>query len=329
MYSNYIVRQDYPSRRPYSTTYTNITYGGRAFDGELYKPLPLDIELSKPDTDIYNKLENKIISTQETQYAFNTMRRAEHVRLSLDGKTIWNDFDKQLRHDSDVYGIIFHDYNLNNIEGARTLIKDNLTDWISNSLGRRVGMKYPVIVNNKTDLISWLELQPMGTYFSLTHQGLIDESYIPEMTEVMQTSAAYQQLSVDLTNCYTNEELINGGIQRIFRNIINLRSYHIVFPLIYNENCLISDDWKKVMRLIYLYNRHLVLSKSSHFFQYTEPYETLYSYCYHMIKQPDVKKDSIFTKESIQSIFQFVRENDYELFKDFYEYRGGEVKNDR
>ena len=83
------------------------------------------------------------------------------------------------------------------------------------------------------------------------------------------------------------------------------------------------------MRLINLYNRHLVLSKGSHFFKYTEPYETLYSYCYHMIKQPKNKKDSIFTKESIQSIFQFVRENNYDLFKDFYEYRGGEIRNDR
>jgi hypothetical protein len=48
-----------------------------------------------------------------------------------------------------------------------------------------------------------------------------------------------------------------------------------------------------------------------------------------MIKQPKNKKDSIFTKESIQSIFQFVRENNYDLFKDFYEYRGGEIRNDR
>ena len=326
-YNHFIVRQDFYNPYTQLPTYSNVEYGGRAFDGDKYKPLPLDIERMKPDISLYGGLNPKLARGYKKN-ALSTMRRAEHVRLSLDGSTVWKDFEKQLRRESDNFGIIFHDYNLNNVDGALVLIKDNLTNWITHSLGRRIGMKYPVIVNNKIDLISWLELQPMGTYFSLTHQGLIDESYIPEITEVMQTSAAYQQLSVDLTNCYTNEELINGGIQRIFRNIINLRSYHIVFPLIYNENSLIDDDWRNVMKLIARYTQHLVVKRRSAFFNTVEPFETLYSYCYAAIKQYHIK-EPILEKESIQKIFNFVRENNYDLFKDFYEYRGGEIRNDR
>ena len=201
---------------------------------------------------------------------------------------------------------------MNDVEGARALIESNIADWISNSLGRKVGMKYPVCVDNKEDLLAWLRLQPMGTFYSLTHKGLIDESYIPELVEVFQDSFAIRQTSVDITDCFTNEELINGGIQRIFRNIINLRSHCLYFPLIYNENNLIDNDWKLVMKLILRYNNHLVTNGDPEFFRRVEPFETLYSYCYAAIKQYHIK-EPLLTKESIQYIFNFVRENNYDL----------------
>ena len=275
----------------------------------------------KPDISLYGRLEPKAVKGYSTN-ALNTMRRAEHIRLSLDGKTIWKDFEKQFRHDSNAYGVIFHDYNLNDVEGARALIGESLTDWIPHPLGRRIGTKYPIVVDNKQDLISWLQLQPMGTYFSLVHKGLIDESYIPELVEVSQQSYAIKQTSVEIT------DLSIETIPRIFRNIINLRSNRLYFPLIYNENVLISSDWIMVMRLINRYNQHLITTADSQFFKYTEPFETLYSYCKAAIKQYQIK-EPLLTKESIQSIFQFVRENNYDLFKDFYEYRGGEVRDDR
>ena len=321
LYNNFIVRQDFYNPYMQSWKGKNVEFGGRAFDGDTYKPLPLEIERMKPDISLYSRIEPKAVKGYSTN-ALSTMRRAEHIRLSLDGKTIWNDFEKQFRHDSDAYGVIFHDYNLNDVEGAQALIGESLTDWIPHALGRRIGTKYPIVVDNKQDLIAWLQLQPMGTYFSLVHKGLIDESYIPELIEVSQQSYAIKQTSVEIT------DLSIETIPRIFRNIINLRSNRLYFPLIYNENALISSDWKMVMKLINRYNQHLVTTADSQFFKYTEPFETLYSYCKAAIKQYQIK-EPLLTKESIQSIFQFVRENNYDLFKDFYEYRGGEVRDDR
>ena len=326
-YNHFIVRQDFYNPNTQLFTSANVTYGGRAFDGDEYKPLPLEIEQMKPDISLYGNVNPQLVQGYNKS-ALNTMRRAEHVRLSLDGKTIWNDFDKQLRHDSDVYGIIFHDYNLNDVEGAQALIRDNIADWIPRSDGRRIGMKYPVIVDNQTDLFSWLNFRPMGTYFSLTHKGIIDNSYIPELAEVFKSSTATNQTSVDVFDGYTNDALISSGLQRILRSIINLRTHRIVFPLIYNENILIDDDWKQVMKLIERYNRHLITvtyRTAAEYFQRVEPYETLYSYYWAAIRQYHTD-DPFYTKESIQSIFQFVRENNYNLFKDFYEYRGGEIR---
>ena len=326
-YNRFIVRQDFYN--PYSQSYKgiNIEYGGRAFDGENYKPLPLEIEMMRPDISLYSKLTPRQVKGYSIN-ALSTMRRAEHIRLSLDGATIWKDFEKQFRYDNNCYGIIFHDYNLNQIEGAYELIKEELPSWIYRSDGRRIGMKFPIQVSNKEDMCKWLSLAPMGTYFSLCHNGLIDNSYIPELSEVYAQSTAVRQASMDISNVYTTNELINGGIQRIYRTIINLRSHRLVFPLIYNEARLVDNNWKMVMKLINRYNEHLVKGNDNEYFKRVEPYETLYSYCSAAIKQYHIK-EPLLAKESIQSIFQFVRENDYDLFKDFYEYRGGEVKNDR
>ncbi|MBR3120958.1 MAG: hypothetical protein IKF29_17195 [Oceanobacillus sp.] len=325
-YNHFIVRQDFYN--PYSHFKgQNVELGGRAFDGETYKPLPIEIERMRPDIGLYDRVKPNQVKGYNKS-ALSTMRRAEHLRLSLDGKTIWKDFERQFRNEDGAYGVIFHDYNLNDVEGARALIEESINEWIPHATGRRIGMKYPVIVDNKEDLISWLSFQPMIPYFSLVHKGLIDESYIPDLVEVYRTSNAIRQTSIDIRDCFTNYELVHGGIQRIFRNIINLRSHCLTFPLIYNENVLLDPDWKMVMKLILRYNTHLATNGDPEFFRRVEPFETLYSYCFGAIKQYQIK-EPLLEKESIQKIFQFVRENNYDLFKDFYEYRGGEVRNDR
>ena len=326
-YNNFIIRQDFYNPNSQFYKGNNITYGGRAFDGEKYKSLPLEIERMQPDISLYEKV--KLLNpTWKNKFAINTMRRAEHVRLSIDEKTIWKDFEKQFRCNSNRFGVIFHDYNLNQINGAYELIKEELPNWIPNSLGQRVGMKFPIQVDNKTDLCKWLSFKPLNTYFSLNHNGLITNDYIFELDEVRRQSPSFKQTTMDISKTYTQEELINGGIQRVFRTIINLRSYQLVFPLIYDENLFVDKEWKKVMRLINRYNIHLIKGYDGDFFRRVEPFETLFSYCYAAIRQPKIK-ESLLSKESIESIFQFVRENNYELFKDFYEYRGGEVRNDR
>jgi hypothetical protein len=81
------------------------------------------------------------------------------------------------------------------------------------------------------------------------------------------------------------------------------------------------------MDLIKTYDDHMI-SESRHgrsYFSRVAPYETLYSYVRASTKQYDIKPP-VIPVELARNVFQFVRENNYELFKDFYEYRGEEVK---
>ena len=321
-YSHFIVRQDFDSGITYPSQLDQIVYGGRAFDGHIYKPMPYEIEIMKPDISLYNTVKSRY--SKKYKSSLSTMARAEHARLSLDGKTIWKDFEKQIRHDNNSYGLILHDYDLNKIMDASYFLQNELPNLIKNLSGRRIGMKYPMQIDNEQELLKWLIFEPLNIYFSLQFNGLPSNTSMPYIAEVKKHSYAWRQVLINIT---PNLNIIysDAYIRRVFRYIVNLRSYGLFFPLIYDENAF-SEEWRTVIKFLDYYNNHLCYYlKSPDFCKRVEPYETLFSYAKSVILKEEVR-DKFLSKESIQQIFQFVRENNYELFKDFYEYRGEEVR---
>lgn len=323
MYSHYLVRQDYPSRKPYSTIYKNVVYGGRAFDGENYKPLPLEIELCKPDITIYNKLENKIVINETTKNSFGTMRRAEHVRLSLDGNTITPQWEKQLRRESDRFGIIFHDYDLGAIDGAYELISDNLSQIIKHKSGARIGMKFPTQLNTEEDLLKWLNLPPLNQYYFLQYNGILTTDHIQELKENRTQSGAQRQVIINVTANTTYEEFITTGIVNLLQSILDLRRHKLVFPLTYDKAFFTDKRWVDVLKLFDFFTAHIIknLGRGTYFVN-TVPYETFYSCIKKETKKSQFNLAPIISKKQAQQVFQFVREQNYDLFKMFYEYTG-------
>ena len=49
---------------------------------------------------------------------FQNMMEAEHCRLSLDGRTIWQDYPKQFRFLKSARNLMLHDYNLGQVENS-------------------------------------------------------------------------------------------------------------------------------------------------------------------------------------------------------------------
>ena len=322
-YSNYLVRQDYLSTQQYSTQFTNVIYGGKVFDGDKYKPLPIDIEMCRPDTTLYNKIQSQKVSTTATSYSFNTMRRAEHIRLSLDGKTINPQWDKQIKGDLDSFGLILHDYDLGAIEGARELIADNLSNIISHKNGARIGMKFPAQIDTEEELLLWLQLLPLNQYYSLQYNGILTTQYIKELLENRLSSGAQRQIIINVTKNIDYNTFITTGCLQVLKSILDLRRYRLVFPLKYDRTFFIDKRWEKVLDLIIFFNTHIRnnLSNETYFTQKV-PYETFYSCIKKEINKAKYGYSSYISKELAQNIFQFVRENNYELFKMFYEYTG-------
>jgi len=96
-----------------------------AFSNNHYIPLKEEIEQCAPDTSIYERYKDIFIEGANKNKPFYTsILRGIHFRLSLDGKTIWKDFEKQIPRQSKGRIFFLHDYNLNNIEGAQEIIQN-------------------------------------------------------------------------------------------------------------------------------------------------------------------------------------------------------------
>lgn len=79
-----------------------------------------EIETMKPDTNLYTNMEQVIIGDgrQGRRKIFQNMMEAEHCRISLDGKTIWEDYPKQFKFLKTARNLMLHDYNLAAIDGG-------------------------------------------------------------------------------------------------------------------------------------------------------------------------------------------------------------------
>ena len=321
MYSHFIIRQDYPFNCTYPT-YPNVEYGGRAFSSAKYKPLPLEIEVMRPDISLYNKVQVPHLNKYVVKSAINTMRRAEHIRLSLDEETIWPDWEKQLRRNQNCYGVIFHDYNLAKIDGAFELIRDNLNSLIAHAQGRRIGSKFPIVTTTEQDFINWYSLPAMGAYYYLQYDGILTSKIIP----AIQTKHQPEQIVINTTANTTYQQFITQDIITLFQSILDLRRVGIVFPLIYDKGFFADSRWVDVIDLICQFNNRFInVQNKSDYLTRVAPYETLYSYVKRLIKDEKTYGYTTRRKDKYTNLFQFVRENNYDLFKLFYEYTG-EIK---
>ena len=321
MYSKYFVRQDYPSRQKYSAAYTNVVYGGRAFDGEKYKPLKEEIELLRPDTSIYSSLKSLI--TNSNQQAFKVMSNAEHVRLSFNEKSIYPYWDKQLRSNKSNV-IIFHDYHLTQIDNIYNFLNEDLKQYNSFEKNKLfIGMKFPAQINTEEDFLRWLYLPNTGDYFSLQYNGILTLDNIELFQEQRHGSSTQLQSIINPIEGYEYETFISEGIIKLFKSILDLRRYRLFFPLIFDRAFFIDSRWAEVLNIFNLFINHIGSRiNQDDYFQRVVPFETLYAYLKTAIIQDVVQKQRIISKEQVQKTFQFVRENNYELFKMFYEYTG-------
>jgi hypothetical protein len=72
------------------------------------------------------------------------MMEAEHCRLSLDGKTIWEDYSSQFKFLKTARNLMFHDFDLGAIDGSFEEVQRLLARARTDGWATRVGMKFPV-----------------------------------------------------------------------------------------------------------------------------------------------------------------------------------------
>lgn len=304
---------------------SNVKFGGHAFSGDQYEALPIEIERMAPDTSIYSIYEKEFLNFKikkkiERQVIFNSLINGEHCRLSLDGKTLWQEYPKQFRDLSHARSIILHDYNLNQIPGSLEEIKKILTNARQGATATKIGMKFPVIVTTGKDLLDWSSFPASSFFYSLEYRGVIDEESFFDFISRPGAKTISNQIDYYVTASSSDEnDFIKNHLREIFRQAILSRSHRTFFTLKYEDNFFSNKKWEQVIELINLYQLSQLGKKVDFISKLYE--DTLYDFASHLPEIPNgyYNNKRTLTKQQIRDIFVFVREQFYPLFKDFYE----------
>lgn len=302
----------------------NLEYGGYAFTKGIYSPLPMEIEKMHPDTSLYLNMENLIKTGTKNKSlnkkVYQNMMEAEHCRLSLDGKTIWEDYPKQFKFLKTARNLMLHDFDLAAIDGGFEEVKKLLARARTDGWATRVGMKFPPVITEGQDLLNWISLRPNSTFYSLRYDGVMDEDCFEEFVSVCRERAIYTQLDYYITASSKDEkEFLDKYIQPIFRQVVKARSYRVFFTLKYEENFFFDSRWERVLDLFNFYHNSLKDANQAVYYARIGR-DTLFDFAKVSYNELPRWATNEIDRQEMRELFAFVREKKPELFEDFYEF---------
>lgn len=306
-------------------TTPNVEYYGLAFSNNKYQPLPLEIERMKPDTTLYERMGELILGSNQFDFAkrkkiFQNLMTAEHCRISLDGQNIWDDYGRQFKDLPSCRNIIFHDYDLNQIKGGLNEVKKIMARARTDGWATRIGMKFPVNVQNGQDLLDWSNFKTNSTFYNLQYNGVMDDEPFSEWVGICKEKAVYTQMNYMVTpSWYEENYFLEELLPKIFRQVILSRSYRVFFSLKYEAEFFTDKRWCDVLRLFNFYHNSYASQPTARYLRKINN-DTLFDFASSCANQPTHKYvGEIMSLNEIRNVFYFVREHNYELFKEFYE----------
>jgi hypothetical protein len=181
-------------------------------------------------------------------------------------------------------------------------------------------MKFPVQMENGQDLLNWSSLRSNSTFYSLRYNGVIDNDCFVEWVRKCHEKAVYSQMEYHVTSSrYDENHFTTFLLPQILRQVIFSRSYRVSFSLTYDEGYFTDPRWEEVIRLFNIYHNSYTYENEVSYYKMIEE-DTLYDFAASLMKKPySTFGDDAMSISEVREIFQFVREQNYPLFKDFYE----------
>lgn len=247
------------------------------------------------------------------------MMTAEHCRLSLDGSTIWEDYPKQFKFLVAARNLMLHDFDLGKVQGGFEEVKKILSRARTDGWATKVGMKFPVQISTGQELLNWSSLNANSVFYSVKYNGVIDNDAFLEWISYNRERQVFTQMEYCITGGrYDPNEFVKNLLPQIFRQVIISRSYYVFFTLKYDEGFFPDPMWEKVIKLFNFYHNSFASVGKAAFLNKIAG-DTMFDFAKACDKVPRGYYGDQFIKEDVREIFSFVRENNYPLFKDFYE----------
>lgn len=343
-YTKFFYRKDYYDGEFPKEIYSNdrVSYGGHGFTLDRYVPLAPEIERCRPDREIYLPYEYLFLGLNPTKVArtqWARMCKAEHLRLSLDGENVWEDFEKQLWLNRGTYIVYLHDYNLNKVQNSDIILKEILGKLPRYShMIPQVGTKFPIAVQDGKDFLKWTDFYPSKDNFLMEYQGIMEDEVLYEYVHKDKAKEFGYQLDYYITKGLTEQEVIER-LPELYHQILYLKINKTKVVINYEKDFFSDKRWERLIDLFnMMINTAIALSKVNPKKDQTSQYfkdsyaATLYQFVTHFKKENNYLRYRMTVQEA-RDIFTFVSEKNYELFRRFYEsekiiFKGGQFTNE-
>jgi len=109
----------------------------------------------------------------------------------------------------------------------------------------RLGMKFPVQIDNGEDLLKWSAFKTNSTFFGLKYEGVIDPAAFSEWIGICRERAVFSSIDYHITSSrYDENHFIKDLLPLIFKQVIISRSYRVFFTLNYDEGFFTDPRWE-------------------------------------------------------------------------------------
>jgi len=297
-YSKIILRKDFEDYDYPIDIFGNpkVTAGGLVFNNNIYTPMPLEVESMEPDVSIYSSM-GKYYQTNAFSYSmWERMKHSIHLRLSFDGNTVWKQWEKQLGNINPKIkrSAIIYDQDPVRIWGSLYEIKR-----IAKSLhpqGQRIGFKYPLVVKTSVEFSDWVSIKKLRYLSTVKVYNTVSDHLL-----VNSLTSPQELIYVIGFDQYKPKEFISVYLPRYYCQMVYAANQNAKIKLEIEDGFL-TQDWLNVIALINEF--------SEYSYKYRKSNLTLFSF--------DKKIAKTLLCDAVAG-FKFVQENNYELFKEFYE----------
>lgn len=287
----------YPS---YITEDPKVTWRGLALSNGSYSPMDLAIERCVADTSIYEKLSRYYQRTTDKKRIFNTMMKAQHLRLSLDGKNIFDGWERQLFDgDGRTRHFIIHDKNIVNIKDAYDMIK-----YIRERYGWRntsFGFKFPIIINSEEELLKWGNIPKINNISNIYVTNLLSNEVLNEIC------LTKQKITYLISNDNWTHEKLLQSLSEILLQGIFLSKYSIILSLKIDNNFLLPPLLKETIRMLNDYFETIIYYKNQLVFCGF----TYCKYCYNKLQEETKIEMFKYLKENAEDFFNLLYGAEY------------------
>lgn len=322
-FSTLYVRKDYDDGiYPKELFGSNIVLGGRAVSAGDYRPFPKEIERTIPDFSIYERHEENFGSLKKEGILFRRILGCAHIRLASDSKNI----DDWLRKEDYLFqntkGLIIHDYDISGINGAYDFIKDwlysrnNMDGWTVRPYP--LGTKFPIQVYSEEDLLRWLKLPIMRGVFGIQYNGLMEDTLCDKMRKIEESGANQLAYRVDV-GCSSENDFLMNRLPKILPQVLFFHRHWIKISLTYDDNFITTPQLQNLFEVLNWFIR-------SRYYNYKT--DKIVDYCKWIATHQDPFKcwksrrpRAWPSTQEARDAFMYVRFNNYEVFKMFYEWK--------